>query len=133
LPITGNTIALVRKIYRWQRDVLAADVVPYVKLCPVAYREHAYVLAFVNFTIVNIPKLGALAFRVPLAKFITYRKNAFLGAGFFLIAAGTTYTGIKLVFGNGIKQGSGLQGLRLAFLPFCYHFAFVNTILHMAY
>jgi hypothetical protein len=56
----------------------------------------------VNLTVVNIPKLGALAFWVPLAKLITYRKYTLFGTGFFLIAAGTTYTGIKAVFGNGI-------------------------------
>jgi hypothetical protein len=57
-----------------------------------------------DLTVVNVPKLGALAFWVPLAKLVTYRKDTFFSTGLFLITTGTAYTGIKFMLGNGRQE-----------------------------
>lgn len=51
----------------------------------------------------NVPKFGTLVFGVPLTKLVAVRKNAFLGAGFLLVAACSAYASVKFVFLNSIE------------------------------
>ncbi|MNR46260.1 hypothetical protein D3C85_1652030 [compost metagenome] len=92
----------MREVDAWQFNFFAADVVPNIQLGPVADRKYTDVFAFLDFTVINVPKLRTLTFRVPLAKFIANRENTLFCACFFFVSACTANTGIELVFGNGI-------------------------------
>src|SRR6185437_14916744 len=77
----------LRIVERDDRNVFAFDVLPDVEFGPVRERKDANVLPLVDPRIVDVPELGALIFGVPLTEFVAEGVNAFLGAGFFLVAA----------------------------------------------
>src|SRR3989338_9951877 len=86
---TADHFALMRVIDFRDIQLLAGDVLPDIHLRPVADREYADVLAGVDARVVDVPQLGALVLRVPLAELVTEREDAFLGARLFLVAART--------------------------------------------
>ncbi len=80
--------ALAGEVEVDDRDVLFVDVLPDVHLGPVGKREDADAFAGVDARVVEVPKLGALVLGIPLAGTIAEGVDAFLGAGFFFVAAG---------------------------------------------
>src|SRR3569833_1139162 len=96
------------EVYGWQFNFLSPDVIPNNKFAPVADREYAYVLSFVELTVKDVPEFRPLAFRVPLTKLITNGKYTLHRTCFLLIATVAANTGIKAIFGNGIQQGYSL-------------------------
>jgi len=131
LAVAVDDFALMAEVERGEWDVLLADVLPDVHLGPVAEREDAEVLTEVLLAVEDVPKLGALVLRVPLAELIAMAEEALLGAGFLFIATTTAEAGVELMLFNGVEQGDGLQlvaagGVAVLFL----HTAFVDGLLH---
>ena len=63
-------------------NLFLVDVLPYVHLRPVGERKNANAFAGMNAGVVEIPQLGALVLRIPLAGRIAERVDALLGADF---------------------------------------------------
>ena len=59
--------------------------------------------------VVQVPQLGALVARVPLAELVAQAQDAFLGAGLVLVAAAAAEDGVELVALDGVQQRDGLQ------------------------
>ena len=97
------------------RDVLEADVLPNVKFCPVAEREHPNALAFVYATIVYVPKFRALVLRVPLIELVAETEDAFLCPRFLFITSSSAEGSIELPFVQGIEQGFCLHQVGMHF------------------
>ena len=57
----------------------------------------------------SAPELGALIFRVPLAGDVAEGEDAFLGAGFFFVAAGAAEGCVESVCAEGVEKGLGFQ------------------------
>src|ERR1700722_5488378 len=74
--------ALLGEVQRHDGDVLKVNVLPDVQLRPVGKREDADALAGVQARVIEIPKLRALIFRIPLAMRVPEGIHALLGAGF---------------------------------------------------
>ncbi len=81
------------------------DVVPDVELGPVGEREDADAFAGVDAGVVEVPELGALVLGVPLAGSVAEGEDAFLGAGFFFVAAGSAEGGVEAVVRAGRRGG----------------------------
>ena len=64
------------------------DVLPDVELGPVRQREDPDALARVDPAVVEVPQLGALVLRVPLAELVAEGEDPLLGPGLLLVAAG---------------------------------------------
>src|SRR5690606_21982535 len=95
LAFVLDHFSFVREIDGWQCDLFPADVIPDIQLRPVADREYADVLPFVDPSVINMPQFRALQLGVPLAELITNGKYPLLGACFLFIPAGAANTGIK--------------------------------------
>ena len=121
------------KVNRRQGQAFALDVLPNVHFRPIGNREHAHVFAFEQTGVIKAPQFWALCFRVPLAKFIAEREDAFFGAGFFFIATRAAHQGIKFMVFNRFKQGHGLGGIARIQFASEHHRAFFNRIFHMAH
>src|SRR5215471_19301142 len=104
-----NDLALVRIVNWWYREFFFGDVAPDVELCPVADRKDANIFAGVEPRVVQTPKLGPLAFRIPLAELIAKRKNSLFRARFFFVTARPANAGVKAELGDGIEQGYRLM------------------------
>jgi hypothetical protein len=52
----------------------------------------------------QVPQLGALVLRVPAAEFVAEGKDALLGAGLFLVAAGAADAGVEAELLDGFEQ-----------------------------
>ncbi len=85
-------------------DVLFVDVLPDVHLGPVGKREDADAFAGVDARVVEVPKLGALVLGIPLAGTIAEGVDAFLGAGFFFVAARAAEGRGEAVVAQGVEQ-----------------------------
>ena len=128
-----DDLALVAEVEAGEGDVLLADVLPDVHLGPVAEREDAEVLAEVFAAVEDVPKLGALVLRVPLAEFVAVGEEAFLRSGLLFIATTTTEAGVELMLLDGVEQGDGLQLVAGGVVAFFFlHAAFVDGFLHEA-
>src|SRR5690606_5342808 len=90
LPVPGYHVTLMRKIDGWQVDIFPADIIPNIQFRPVADGKYADVLPFVDASVVDVPQFGALAFRVPLPKFVAYGKDAFLCPRLLFVTPRTT-------------------------------------------
>src|SRR5450631_1254070 len=97
-----NNVPFMREINGRQVYFFATYIIPDIEFGPVTDREYAYIFSFLNFAIINIPEFGPLPLRIPLAKFVTYRKYSFLGARFFLISSGPANAGVKFEFFYGM-------------------------------
>ena len=71
--------ALVSEVDRGKRDFFAFDVHPDVHLGEVRERKNTEVFARVFASVEEVPKLGALVFRIPLMKTVTKREYTFFG------------------------------------------------------
>ena len=91
------------------------------------------VLAHVLAAVKEVPQLGALVFGVPLAVAVAMRKEAFLGARLFLVAAGAAEGSVKAELGQGVEQGDRLQPVaRGVGAVFFDHAAAVDRVLDVA-
>ena len=119
--VAPDELALMRKVNARQRDVLHLDVLPHIHLCPVADRENAEVLAKVHPAVEQVPQLGPLVLRVPLAERVAVGEETFLRARLFLIAPRAAEAGVELVLLDGVEQRGDLQAVaawvRAGFLP----------------
>src|SRR5439155_12849585 len=69
-PVAPEDLPLVREVDRRQLELLALDVLPHVELGPVRDREDSDVLALADARVVEVPELGPLRARVPLAEVV---------------------------------------------------------------
>ena len=107
--VATKHLAPVREIDRRQFDLLGADVGPDVELGPVGQREDPNVLALVVPAVVEVPQLGPLGLRVPLAEFVAEAEHPLLGARLLLVAARPAERGVELVLPDGAQQRHGLD------------------------
>ena len=108
-PVAPEHLALVREVDRRQLELLARDVLPHVELRPVRDREHADVLALADARVVEVPELGALRARVPLAEVVAEAEDALLRAGALLVAARAAHRGVEAVLLDRVEQRRRLQ------------------------
>ena len=66
-------------------------------------------LALVQATVVEVPELGALVLRVPLAELVPVGVDALLGAGLLLVATTTAKGGREAVLLDGVEQRPDLE------------------------
>ena len=90
-------------------DALVADVVPHVELGPVGQREDPDVLTLVVARVVEVPQLGALALRVPLAELVSEAEDPLLGPSLLLVPPGPAEDGVMAALGDGAQQRRRLQ------------------------
>src|ERR1700722_2117500 len=100
---TNQHAAFLGIVKRNDGNIFEMDVLPDVHLRPVRKRKNADDFAGVQFARKKIPKFGALIFRIPLTEGITERKNALLGAGFFLVPASTSKCRVESTGSKGIE------------------------------
>ena len=96
LPGTAEAITLVAEINARHFELLLADVLPDVHLGPIREREDPDRLALVDLAIVEIPELGALVLRVPLAELVAEGEDALLGAGLLLVPPRAAEEGVTV-------------------------------------
>ena len=72
-------------------------------------RERADVLAHRVPAVVEVPQLGPLVARVPLAELVAQAQDPFLGPGLVLVAAAAAEDGVELVALDRVQQRDGLQ------------------------
>src|SRR5262249_2249222 len=89
-------LAFMREIKRWQLDALALDVLPDVKLRPIAQRKDAHLFAGLDPPVVEVPELRTLGARLPLPELISEREDPFLRPRFLFIATGSAQQAIKV-------------------------------------
>ena len=99
----------VREVDGRDLQLLPADVLPDVQLGPVGQREHPDVLAHADPGVVDVPQLGALVLRVPLAELVAEREHPLLGPGLLLVPAGAAEHRVEPVLLDRVEQGGGLQ------------------------
>ena len=102
-------LALVGVVERRERDVLAVDVAPDVDLGPVADREDAHVLARSVPGVEEVPQLGPLVLRVPLAELVAEADDALLGARLLLVASAAAEDTVETVVVDGVEQRQRLE------------------------
>ena len=128
-PVALEHLALVGVVDRRQLDLLGADVGPDVELGPVGQREHPDVLALVVAAVVQVPQLGPLGLRIPLAELVAEAEHPLLGAGLLLVAPGTAERGVELVLPDRAQQRDRLH--RVARRDGLDHAAGVDVVLHL--
>ena len=104
--------ALFREIERHDGNFFGVNVEPDVQLRPIRERKHADAFALVMAAVVKVPQLGALVFRIPLAERIAEGIDAFLGAGFFLVAARAAERRVEAAFGQARRAASASSASR---------------------
>jgi hypothetical protein len=100
---------LLGEIQRHDGDLLEIDVLPHVELGPIGKREDANAFALIDVAVEQVPQLGALVLGVPLAEAVAEGIDAFLGARFFLVAAGAAKGRVVAAGGKRVEQGARLQ------------------------
>ena len=90
-------------------DFFALNVHPDIHFGEIGEREDAEVLAGVFAAVEEVPEFGALIFGIPLAEVVAVGEEAFLGAGFFFVAATAPEAGVVLVFFDRVEEGDGLE------------------------
>src|SRR5215208_3969258 len=108
-PVAAEDLALVREVDRRELEALALDVLPHVELRPIRDREDADVLALADARVVEIPQLGSLRARVPLAEVVAEAEDALLGAGALLVAARAAHRGVEAVLLDRVEQRRRLE------------------------
>ena len=92
------------EINAWHLQLLAGDVFPNIKFCPIADGKYTDISRRMDACVVQIPKFRTLVFRVPWPNSSPERKYPLLGSGLFFVTARPTYTGIELELRNGIQE-----------------------------
>src|SRR4051812_48541459 len=109
--VAAEHLALVGEVDRRDLEALPGDVLPDVKLGPVAEREHADVLAAPDAPVVDAPQLGALAAGVPLTEVVAEAEDPLLRAGALLVAARAAERGVEAVLLDRVEQRRRLQAV----------------------
>ena len=104
-----DDLARLREVQRHDGDVLFVDVLPDVDFGPVRERKHADALARPDAAVEQVPELGPLALRVPLALLVAQREDALLGARPFLVAPRAAERGIEVAGLERVEQRPRLQ------------------------
>ena len=104
-----DDLALLGEVERHDRDVLDVDVLPDVELGPVREREHADALAGTDAAVQQVPQLGPLALRIPLAVGVAQREDALLGARALLVAPRAAERRVEVAGLERVEQRLGLQ------------------------
>ena len=99
------------EIERDDRNILGFDVVPDVELGPIRQRKHPHRFAALQPRVVKPPKFRALVARVPGVGGGAMRKDALLGAAFFLVAPCAAECGVIAAFVQSLAQGFCLHHL----------------------
>ena len=102
-------LALLGEVERHDRDVLDVDVVPDVELGPVREREDADALARSDAAVEQVPQLGPLVLRIPLALGVAEREDALLGARALLVAPRAAERRVEVARLERVEQRLGLQ------------------------
>src|ERR1019366_378343 len=97
------------EVKRNDGNLFEMNVVPDVELSPIGKRENANAFVGPDAAIEEVPQLGALIFGIPLPCTVAKGENAFLGAGFLLIATRTAKSRIEVVVAQCIEQGLRLE------------------------
>ena len=63
--------------------------------------------------VVEVPQLGALVARVPLAELVAQGEDPLLGPGLLLVAAAAAEDGVEAVVGDRVEQRQVCSGLRV--------------------
>src|SRR5579884_2399262 len=130
-PVAAEHLALVGEVDRGQLEPLAGHVLPDVELRPVRDREDADVLALADAGVVQVPQLGPLGARVPLAELVAEGEDPLLRPAALLVAAGAADRGVEAVLGDRIEQRRRLQPVAGgAGSGLLYHPALVDRLLH---
>ena len=104
-----KTRATVGEVDRGELELLLLDVLPDVELGPVREREDPEVLARPVPGVVEVPQLGSLRARVPLAELVAQREHPLLGPRLLLVAPAAPEHGVVAVLLENPQQGEGLQ------------------------
>ena len=128
-PVALEHVAAVCVVDRRQLDLLGADVGPDVELGPVGQREHPDVLTLVMPAVVQVPQLGPLRLRIPLAELVAEGEHPLLGSRLLLVAAGAAERGVELVLADRAQQRHRLQ--RVARRDGLDDAAGVDVVLHL--
>ena len=114
-----DDVALMGEVERGQLNVFLPRIHPDVEFGPVADREDAKRFVELFLTVVDVPQFGTLVLGVPLSEGVAVRKEALLGACFFLVAACATDGGFEAQFLERVEQRHGLEpvaaGIRSGF------------------
>src|SRR3954453_16332876 len=130
-PVAAEHVALVREVDLRELEILARDVLPDVELGPVRDREHTDVLALADARVVEVPQLGALCARVPLAEVVAEAEDALLRARPLLVAARAAHRGVEAVRLDRIEERRRLQLVaRRARSRLLLYAALVDRLLH---
>ena len=108
-PVAAEDLALVREVDRRQLELLARDVLPHVELGPVRDREDADVLALADARVVEIPELGPLRARIPLAEVVAEGEDPLLRAAPLLVAPRPADRRVEAVLLDRVEQRRRLQ------------------------
>ena len=100
---------LLGKVEIDHRNLFLVDVLPHVHLRPVGERKDANAFAGMNARVVEVPQLGALVLRIPLAGAVAEGIDALLGAGLFFIAPRAAKGRVEVVVAQRIKQRLRLE------------------------
>src|SRR6478609_9775541 len=107
--VAPEDLALVREVDRRQLEVLAGDVLPHVELRPVRDREDPDVLALPRPRVVEVPELGPLQTRVPLAEVVPEAEDALLRASTLLVSARAAQGRVEAVLLDRVEQRRRLE------------------------
>src|SRR6202007_2404373 len=110
-PVAAEDLALVREVDRRQLELLTRDVLPDVELGPVRDREDTDVLALADARVVEVPELGPLHARVPLAEVVSEGEDPLLRPAPLLVAAGPADRRVEAVLLDRVEQRRGLQAV----------------------
>jgi len=133
LVVAANTRTFVTEVNAGHLQVLTLDVFPDIHLGPVGEREGAHVFAGIDARVVEVPDLGTLVLRIPLAKRIPKAEEPFLGAGLFLIAPRAADEAVELEFLGGGEQGGDLKAVAADLAGGGHGDARGDRILHLAH
>src|SRR5687768_14719961 len=128
--VAPEDLTLVGVVDAGHLQLLVGDVLPDVHLGPVGDREDAHVLALPYAAVVDVPQLGALVARIPLAELVAQREHPLLGACLFLVAPAAAEDGVEAVLLDRVEEGNGLQPVARRVGPRLFpHAALVDRLL----
>src|SRR3954453_20239066 len=109
--VAAEHLALVGEVDRRDLEALPGDVLPDVKLGPVAEREQADVLAAPDAPVVDAPQLGELAAGGPLTEGVGEGEDPLLRARPRLVVARPAERGVEAVLLDRVEQRRRLQAV----------------------
>ena len=101
-------LAVFREIQIDDRNILALDVPPDIKLGPMQDRMDADVCAGREVGLELVPEFRRLVAEIPFGVLATRTEDTFLGAGRFLVPADTGNHGLHVLLGDQAFQRFGL-------------------------